>query len=58
MPRPGTGAGLPGMRERARLIGAELRVQSAPGAGTDLVVTIPLRTATGTPPAAVPGNAE
>jgi two-component system sensor histidine kinase DegS len=43
VPRPGTGAGLPGMRERAKLIGAELTVQSAPGAGTTLMVTMALR---------------
>jgi two-component system sensor histidine kinase DegS len=43
VPRPGTGAGLPGMRERAKLIGAELTVQSAPSAGTTLVVTMALR---------------
>ncbi len=32
--RPGSGAGMPGMRERARLVSAELSIQSQPGAGT------------------------
>ena len=32
--RPGSGAGLPGMRERARLVRAELSIESHPGAGT------------------------
>jgi signal transduction histidine kinase len=30
------------MRERAREIGGELRIESAPGAGTRLVLTAPL----------------
>jgi two-component system sensor histidine kinase DegS len=45
--RPGTGAGLPGMRERAKLIGADLTVESAPGAGTVLRLSMMLRTTTG-----------
>jgi signal transduction histidine kinase len=54
--RPGTGAGLPGMRERAKLIGAELGVESAPGAGTTLRLALPLRTPTG-PLSAATGRA-
>ena len=46
VPRPGTGAGLPGMRERARLINADLAVESAPGSGTTLTLSMPLRTPT------------
>lgn len=36
------GAGLPGMRERARLIGAALDIVSAPGAGTTVTVELPV----------------
>lgn len=42
---PGAGRvsyGLPGMRERADLIGGSLRVDSRPGAGTTIVVRVPL----------------
>jgi two-component system sensor histidine kinase DegS len=45
-PRITSGAGLPGMRERARLVGAELQVVSAPGEGTTLIVRLPLRSPT------------
>ena len=45
-PRITSGAGLPGMRERARLVGAELQVESAPGEGTTVTVRLPLRTPT------------
>jgi two-component system NarL family sensor kinase len=34
--------GLVGMRERARLLGGELRVESAPGAGTRVLARVPL----------------
>jgi two-component system sensor histidine kinase DegS len=34
VPRPGAGAGLPGMKERAKLAGAELTIESAVGVGT------------------------
>ena len=34
--------GLPGMRERAELLGGTLLVESAPGAGTRIEVTLPL----------------
>jgi signal transduction histidine kinase len=36
------GFGLMGMRERARILGAQLTVQSAPGGGTAIVMTLPL----------------
>jgi two-component system sensor histidine kinase DegS len=36
------GEGLPGMRERAELLGGTLRVESAPAAGTRIAVTLPL----------------
>jgi signal transduction histidine kinase len=35
------GLGLPGMRERAERIGADLRLQSAPGQGTNVAVRVP-----------------
>ena len=41
-PVVGRGEGLPGMRERARLLGGDVRVESAPGRGTRVVVTAPL----------------
>ena len=41
--RPGAGAGLPGMRERARLIGAEFSVKSVRNEGTTLTLILPLR---------------
>jgi two-component system nitrate/nitrite sensor histidine kinase NarX len=41
--RPGMGAGLPGMRERAKLIGADFAVESVPGAGTTIRLVVPLR---------------
>jgi signal transduction histidine kinase len=37
--------GLPGMRERAKRIGATLRVLSRPGAGTEVELTVPSRIA-------------
>src|SRR5919112_2524871 len=36
------GDGLPGMRERAELLGGTLRVESAPGAGTRIAVMLPI----------------
>jgi two-component system sensor histidine kinase DegS len=45
--RPGTGAGLPGMRERAKLAGADLSVTSSPGAGTVITLRMRLRSQTG-----------
>ena len=35
------GLGLDGMSERARLVGGELRIDSLPGAGTELVMRVP-----------------
>ena len=34
--------GLVGLREQAELIGAQLRIESAPGAGTSVIVTLPM----------------
>lgn len=34
--------GLLGMRERARRVGGDLRVESAPGSGTTIHVTVPI----------------
>ena len=44
-PRSTSGAGLPGMRERAKLVGADLRIESAPGRGSTVVLELPLRAA-------------
>ena len=46
-PRPTSGAGLPGMRERAKLAGADLRLESAPGRGTMIILQLPLRPVSG-----------
>ncbi len=35
------GGGLPGMRERASLIGADLQIESKPGNGTSIFVRFP-----------------
>ncbi len=42
---PSEGFGLLGMRERATLVGGELTVESAPGAGTTIRATVPVRPA-------------
>ena len=39
--REGRGLGLEGMAERARLVGGELDVRSAPGAGTEITMRVP-----------------
>ena len=39
--RPGSGFGLVGIRERARLLKGRLELESAAGAGTRLIVTVP-----------------
>jgi signal transduction histidine kinase len=39
----GDGVGMQGMKERARLMGGDLRVVSEPSAGTSLLLTVPLR---------------
>ncbi len=44
------GEGLPGMRERAELLGGTLRVESAPGAGTRIAVMLPLPLVCPSPP--------
>lgn len=46
-PRATSGAGLPGMRERATLAGGELHVESEPGSGTVITLRMPLRGQTG-----------
>ena len=38
-----SGLGLVGMRERVGLLGGRLQIESAPGAGTTLVVEVPTR---------------
>jgi two-component system sensor histidine kinase DegS len=40
--QPGYGEGLPGMRERAALLGGDLKIESAADAGTRITVVIPL----------------
>jgi two-component system, NarL family, sensor histidine kinase DegS len=47
VPRATSGAGLPGMRERANLAGGELNVQSQAGNGTTITLRMPLRGQTG-----------
>ncbi len=47
VPRPESGAGLPGIQERARLIGATVSIASEPGVGTSVAVSLPLRAAGG-----------
>ena len=42
MARPDGGQGLAGMRDRAESIGGEVTFETAPGAGTTLVLTLPL----------------
>jgi signal transduction histidine kinase len=41
------GFGLAGMRERVELAGGELRIESTPGSGTDVRVSLPLAAASG-----------
>jgi signal transduction histidine kinase/ligand-binding sensor domain-containing protein len=41
---PASGLGLSSMAERARIIGAALRVMSSPGAGTTIQMALPIRT--------------
>ena len=42
-PRPGTHLGLWSMRERVEQLGGRFEVESAPGRGTKLMVTIPVQ---------------
>ena len=39
---PNGGLGLRGMRERVEALGGRLAVESAPGAGTTVAVTVPV----------------
>lgn len=48
----GRGLGLGGMRERALLVGGELRIESRPDLGTRVTLTIPLSPAHREPPSA------
>ena len=41
-PSAGHGEGVPGMRERAELLGGTLQIESAPGKGTQVLATLPL----------------
>ena len=41
VPLPSGTAGISGMRERALLVGGRLRIESRPGAGTDIVLDVP-----------------
>jgi signal transduction histidine kinase len=41
-PTAGHGEGVPGMRERAELLGGTLQIESAPGKGTQVLATLPL----------------
>lgn len=45
-----TGQGLRNMRQRAQLMGGEVRIDSAPGRGTTVAVTVPLADAVGATP--------
>lgn len=42
VPRPDGGLGLAGLRDRAESIGGAVRLETTPGAGTRLVLTLPL----------------
>ena len=43
--QPGSHFGLPGMRERAAVVGGQLDVRSTPGRGTEVELRVPARTA-------------
>lgn len=47
VPRSGSGAGLPGMRERANLVNGDIRLESEAGKGTTITLRMPLRGHTG-----------
>ena len=38
----GQGLGLRGMQERAKILGGELRLETAPGQGTTIIVCVPI----------------
>jgi nitrate/nitrite-specific signal transduction histidine kinase len=48
---------LPGMRERAELLGGALRVESAPGAGTRIAATLPVPVPLRSSPGSAKGRA-
>jgi two-component system, NarL family, sensor histidine kinase DevS len=50
-PVPSGGYGLPGMRERAELVGGDLELESSPGQGTTLRLRVPLAGRAETPSA-------
>jgi signal transduction histidine kinase len=52
----GSGYGLVGMRERLELIGGTLRVQTTPGQGTRLTVTVPATVSASAPWSTAPGS--
>jgi signal transduction histidine kinase len=56
--RAHTTSGLRGMQERARLLGGQLRVESAPGKGTRVVARLPAGPPTGLPEFAGAGVSE
>ena len=56
-PSTGSGLGLLGMRERAALLGGTLSIDSAPGEGTTLVLTVPLPQPTSEPLGTSQGSA-
>lgn len=53
--QPGGGFGLAGMKERAALVGGDLKVVSAPGRGTAVHASIPSGRAAGTAPSPAAG---
>lgn len=53
--QPGGGFGLAGMKERAALVGGDLKVVSAPGRGTAVHASIPSGRAAGTAPSQAAG---
>jgi two-component system sensor histidine kinase DegS len=58
VPSPGTGAGLPGMQERANVIRADLSIVSTPAVGTEVNLKMRLRGQTGTLGGAEPLSAD
>jgi signal transduction histidine kinase len=58
IPVQGSGGhfGLPGMRERAKLIGGQLHIWSAPASGTEIEVTVPAVRVYAEPPAGILGR--
>ncbi|HSS04957.1 MAG TPA: GAF domain-containing sensor histidine kinase [Solirubrobacterales bacterium] len=52
-----SGFGLAGMRERVKLVGGDLQVESAPGARTRVIASVPLAAASGDPGAGADSSA-